>query len=208
METNYEHYKQDIDGFINGSIRSFGLHKTDYEIGSCLSLNCGDCLFSNVNNDDDGNCNARTIKWLVSEYKDPAENVDWSKVPVDTPILARDDEDIWYNRHFAKYENGKKYVFTYGCTSWSDGGNMNIIPCKHAKLANPEDCKSAFHAEEKELTKEERMEQLSAIYKDSCVKSAWKEMLEAVDEFWQSEIDDDKKDKIANMVMTLLKMEG
>lgn len=51
------------------------------------------------------------------------------------------------------------------------------------------------------------MEQLSAIYKDSCVKSAWKEMIEAVDKFWQSDIDDNKKDTIANMVMTLLRME-
>lgn len=51
------------------------------------------------------------------------------------------------------------------------------------------------------------MAQLSAIYKDSCIKSAWKEMVEAVDEFWQSDIDDEKKDKIANMIMELLKME-
>ena len=165
METNYEHYKQDIDGFINGSIRSFGLHKTDYEIGSCLSLNCGDCLFSNVNNDDDGNCNARTIKWLVSEYKDPAENVDWSKVPVDTHVLVRDrDDQPWKRRYFAKYENGKFYVFAYGRTLWGDNGEMDITPWKNIKLANPEDCKSAFQTEEKELTKEERMEQLSAIY--------------------------------------------
>lgn len=210
METNYEHYKQDIDGFINGSIRSFGLHKTDYEIGSCLSLNCGDCLFSNVNNDDDGNCNARTIKWLVSEYKDPAENVDWSKVPVDTQVLCSDDlTGTWFKGYFAKYENGVVYVFNGGRTSWS--ADYPDEECysqwSYAKLANPEDCKSAFQAEEKELTKEERMAQLSDIYKDSCVKSAWKEMVEAVDEFWQSEIDDDKKDKIANMVMTLLRME-
>ncbi len=208
METNYEHYKQDIDRFINGSVRSFGLHKTDYEIGSCLSLNCGDCLFSNVNNDDDSNCNARTIKWLVSEYKDPAENVDWSKVPVDTPVLVREtQDDEWHNRYFAYFKDGNVYTFANGVTSWSDQGSRAVTQWSYTKLANPKDCKSAFQTEEKELTKEERLEQLSAIYKDSCVKSAWKEMVEAVDEFWQSEIDDDKKDKIANMVMTLLKME-
>lgn len=208
METNYEHYKQDIDGFINGSVRSFGLHKTDYEIGSCLSLNCGDCLFSNVNNDDDSNCNARTIKWLVSEYKDPAENVDWSKVPVDTPVLVREtQDDEWHNRYFAYFKDGNVYTFANGVTSWSDQGSRAVTQWSYTKLANPKDCKSAFHQEEKELTKEERMEQLSAIYKDSCVKSAWKEMIEAVDKFWQSDIDDNKKDTIANMVMTLLRME-
>ena len=82
-----------------------------------------------------------------------------------------------------------------------------MVCWKQIKLANSEDSKSAFHSEEKELTKEERMEQLSAIYKDSCVKSAWKEMVEEVDKFWQSDIDDAKKDKIANMVMMMLKME-
>lgn len=202
METNYEHYKEVVNSvWDRGS--ALGYSMDDHKVGHCSEIDCKHCLFLN----DKNGCGCGEKRWLVSEYKDQAEDVDWSKVSVDTPVLVRNDEDIWHKRYFAKYENGKKYVFTYGRTSWSDGENMNIIPCKYAKLANPEDCKSAFHAEEKELTKEERMEQLSAIYKDSCVKSAWKEMVEAVDEFWQSEIDDDKKDKIANMVMTLLKME-
>lgn len=204
METNYEHYKKEIDElFSREQLLAFNIATN--QVCECDDIDgCEKCKF-----DTNGGygCANKFAMWLVSEYKDPAEDVDWSKVPVDTPVLVRDDEDMWHKRYFAKYENGKKYVFTYGRTSWSDGENMNIIPCKYAKLANPEDCKSAFQTEEKELTKEEKMEQLSAIYKDSCVKSAWKEMVEAVDEFWQSEIDDDKKDKIANMVMTLLKME-
>ena len=202
METNYEHYKEVVNSvWDRGS--GLGYSMDDHKVGPCSETDCKHCLFRN----DKNGCGFGEKRWLVSEYKDPAEDVDWSKVPVDTPVLVRDDEDIWRKRYFAKYENGKKYVFTYGRTSWSDGGSMNIIPCKYAKLANPEDCKSAFHQEEKELTKEERMEQLSAIYKDSCVKSAWKEMIEAVDKFWQSDIDDNKKDTIANMVMTLLRME-
>ena len=202
METNYEHYKEIIERLWDRS-NGVGYSITDNRLMTCAETSCDNCLF----NEDKNGCNAAEKRWLVSEYKDPAEDVDWSKVPVDTMVLVRDDGDIWYKRYFAKYENSAIYAFSSGGNSWSDNGRMDTTPWKYVKLANPEDCKSAFQTEEKELTKEERMEQLSAIYKDSCVKSAWKEMIETVDEFWQSDIDDDKKDKIANMVMTLLKME-
>ena len=37
---------------------------------------------------------------------------DWSKVPVDTPILVRDHESaLWRKAHFAKYKNNKIYTF-------------------------------------------------------------------------------------------------
>ena len=58
------------------------------------------------------------------------EVVDWSKVPVDTKILVanftgNDYEIVWKKRHFAKYENGKIYAWTYGATSFSvDSGDL------------------------------------------------------------------------------------
>lgn len=205
MKTNYEHYKKEIDELFTKEA-CIGFNFITNRVCECDDIDtCAECEFDT--NGGHG-CNNKFAMWLVSEYKDPAEDVDWSKVPVDTMVLVRDGEDQpWCRRYFARYENDRVYVFAYGKNSWSDNGDMDTTPWKYVKLANPEDCKSAFQTEEKELTKEERLEQLSAIYKDSCVKSAWKEMVEAVDEFWQSEIDDDKKDKIANMVMTLLKME-
>lgn len=205
METNYEHYKKRIDAIWKQK-QYISLMKSTNEIVACNECPCKECEFYN---EDTGRCENNVQEWLVSTYIDPAENVDWSKVPVDTPVLYRDDlTETWFKGYFAKYENGVIYVFNGGMTSWSaDYPEEDYCQWPYTKLANPEDCKSAFQAEEKELTKEERMAQLSDIYKDSCVKSAWKEMVEAVDEFWQSEIDDDKKDKIANMVMTLLRME-
>lgn len=207
METNYEHYKKEIDELFEKKSR-IGFNVVTNRVCECDDIDtCSKCEF-----DKNGGygCVNKFAMWLVSEYKDSAENVDWSKVPVDTQVLCSDDlTETWFKGYFAKYENGVIYVFNGGRTSWS--ADYPDEECysqwSYAKLVNPEDCKSAFHPEEKELTKEERMEQLSAIYKDSCVKSAWKEMIEAVDEFWQSDIDDEKKDKIANMVMMLLKME-
>ena len=47
------------------------------------------------------------------EYEEP--ETDWSKVEVDTPILVRDVEnENWYRRYFAKYENGKVYAWING----------------------------------------------------------------------------------------------
>ena len=206
METNYTHYKKEIDELFEKK-ETIGFDVVTNRVCACVDIDdCDKCKFTSTY--DHSHCANRFATWLVSEYKGPAEDVDWSKVPVDTQVLVRDrDDQPWNRRYFAKYENGKFYVFAFGKNSWSDNGEMDINPWKNIKLANPEDCKSAFQAEEKKLTKEERMEQLSAIYKDSCAKSAWKEMVEAVDEFWQSDIDDEKKDKIANMIMMLLRIE-
>ena len=58
---------------------------------------------------------------------------DWSKVPVDTPILVRDSEnDEWLHRHFAKFEDDYVYAWEDGRTSWS---SSDEVDWKYAKLA-------------------------------------------------------------------------
>ena len=59
----------------------------------------------------------RDLLWGVED------KIDWNKVEVDTKVLVRDRPyNEWLKRHFAKYENGKVYVFNDGRTSWSCGG--------------------------------------------------------------------------------------
>ena len=85
-------------------------------------------------------CNTLRMIWLLEEYKEPEEpEIDWSNVAVDTPILVRNDEDadLWWRRHFAKYENGQVYVWDYGSTSWTANGDTTVW--KYAKLAESED---------------------------------------------------------------------
>ena len=72
---------------------------------------------------------------IISEWTPP---VDWSKVKVDTPILVWEDNTRKYKRHFAKYENGKIYVFTSGQTSWS-AENYDTTTWKYAELAEEEE---------------------------------------------------------------------
>lgn len=62
--------------------------------------------------------------------------VDWSKVPVDTPILVRDFETSkWEKRYFAFFENGRVNAWCGGTTSWSNKNITRTISWKYAKLA-------------------------------------------------------------------------
>ena len=59
----------------------------------------------------------RDLLWNVED------EVDWDEVEVDTKVLVRNKpDDNWLKRHFAKYEDGKVYVFKNGRTNWSNEG--------------------------------------------------------------------------------------
>lgn len=96
----------------------------------CNGITCKECDL----NDDNG-CDKNFTEWCNSEYIEPP--VDWSKVPVDTPIWVRSSaDDMWYRRHFAKYENGTVYAFNFGETSWS---GCRTSCWNHAKLATDDE---------------------------------------------------------------------
>lgn len=111
--TNKEYYN---DKIIEIACQEYTIafdNKTN-KIVACNGLSCSCCKFANQ-----GSCRGALNKWLYEEYKEP--QVDWSKVKVDTPILVsnRKKDGEWYKRYFAKYENGKVYTFSDGCTSWT-----------------------------------------------------------------------------------------
>ena len=83
-------------------------------------------------------CTRGLKEWANSEYVEP--QVDWSRVPVDTPILVRDSESSeWKRRYFAKYKNNMVYAWEAGATSWSAGSPAHMTDWKYAKLAESED---------------------------------------------------------------------
>lgn len=91
---------------------------------------CDECLLNNKNEF----CSNEALNWLFTEYKEP--EVDWSKVKVDTPILVKDIlKSEWIKRYFAKYENGRVYVWKEGKTSWSAVNEHDVNLWKYAKLA-------------------------------------------------------------------------
>ena len=57
---------------------------------------------------------------LLKQIKPEEAEVDWTKVPVDTPILVKDFVNVeWDKGYFAKYESRKVHTWSDGATSWS-----------------------------------------------------------------------------------------
>ena len=78
-------------------------------------------------------CHMLQLLWLMEEYEEPEEpKIDWSKVPVDTPVLVRGCEDEeWKKMHFAECILNTVYVWEGGKTSWTTD---NTYPWEYVKL--------------------------------------------------------------------------
>lgn len=124
--TNREKYADQIlDIACNGDM--FAVNVKTQKPVNCAGIHCKDCKF----NVDVMMCGALRKAWCDAEYIEPS--IDWSKVPVDTPILVRDSkEDKWLHRHFAKFEDEFVYAWDDGQTSWS---SLASVDWKYAKLA-------------------------------------------------------------------------
>ena len=124
---NYEKYKDKIRG---------------YEFNTDGGYFCNEFIMPHILKKDncDGigceHCHILQMIWLLEEYEEPEEpKIDWSKVPVDTPVLVRGCEDEeWKKMHFAECVLNTVYVWEGGKTSWTTD---NTYPWEYAKL--PED---------------------------------------------------------------------
>ena len=103
--TNYEKYKNEIDK-ITRMGRMIAVEEKTGKITSCNQISCSQCKFDSCVCD----CDAAALAWADAEYIE--QEVDWSKVPVDTPVLISDDGTNWVKGYFAKYKDGKIYAFT------------------------------------------------------------------------------------------------
>lgn len=133
---NKEKFKDEIfEIACNGG--TLALNRHTGKITSCSVIHCADCEFK-LGASCDNECRA----WCNSEYEEP--EIDWSKVPVDTPIYVTQhliyQKDIIIPRHFARYDEnlGLIHYYTNGETSFTTSttacASKNII-----KLAREED---------------------------------------------------------------------
>ena len=133
--TNKEKYAEQIlDIACIGELLAIG--KNTMKLVPCADILCEDCYFGM---DVDKKCGDACKEWCESEYVEP--QIDWSKIPVDTPILVKDLEDgKWVNRHFARFTDNCIYAWSDGQTSWSASGNNinDVTPWRYAKLAGDE----------------------------------------------------------------------
>ena len=122
--TNREKFKDELDEML-----SVFLAVVEGKPVPCEDTDCRECDFR-------GKCPVRkncVIDWLNAEYQEPS--VDWSKVPIDTPVLASKDGKHWSRLYFAGVgDDGNPETFYAGATSWSNC-IIGHRPCKYIKLA-------------------------------------------------------------------------
>ena len=128
---NKEKYMDELMKYACEGSR-FAVLKDSGYIEKCVNVNCRVCIF-------DGNgdgCIKARMRWIEQEYEEPP--VDWTKVPVDTPILVKNTEDDdWTNRYFAEYKNETVFAWYDGATSWSSKNDK--CDWEYAKLAEREE---------------------------------------------------------------------
>lgn len=110
------------------------IDKTTMKPVPCKDILCSYCYFGfkvGIK------CNDACKEWCESEYEEPPIN--WSKIPVDTPILVKHIEnDEWRRRYFAEFKDGVVYAWKDGKTSWSSLG-LYKVDWEYAKLAEDEE---------------------------------------------------------------------
>lgn len=123
--TNREAYRDTLDTILAGVV-AIVYGKPEL----CATANCKRCLFQ----DSCGRTEHKEeiIDWLNAEYQEP--HVDWSKVPIDTPVLTSCDGERWYRRYFAGVRDGKPETYDVGATSWSVYDNRTCV-WKYMRLA-------------------------------------------------------------------------
>lgn len=128
--TNYESVEPDKVKDIFAE--AFAVNKETGEVLECFKLPCRLCLFR-------GNgCGDARRKWLDQPAFDPEKDIDWSKVPVDTPVLVWSSGNCTYNRYFSGIKDGRFATYADGLTSWSSITG-NIVYWPHCNLYRPED---------------------------------------------------------------------
>ena len=127
---NKEKYAKEI---IDISCDGYGVAKQNGHLQPCRYTACSKCDFNITLC-----CTEEIRKWANSEYKEP--EIDWNKVPVDTPIYVWDnDNGATYKRYFAGYNkiNNMIIAFDDGGTSWS---SVTTTEWDNAKIKEGIDC--------------------------------------------------------------------
>lgn len=113
--TNYEYYKEQIERATRMGGKA-AVNKDTGEVAPCSKTDCTRCLFFGNSG---RKCTEVALSWADEEYVE--FKADWSKVPVDTPVLVSSDGKRWLRRYFAKTgDEGIPLVFAEGRTSWTD----------------------------------------------------------------------------------------
>jgi hypothetical protein len=137
-ETNYEHYKDELIKLLFCGTRKEKcdfVRKNVLKIRYCydLKISCVDCL-------------KKSEKWLNQPYEEPVIEIDWARVPVDTPVYVSNNinppskyNDCRYLKIFDKAYDIPFIVWSGGKTSFTSSHENDVVHYQYCTLARPED---------------------------------------------------------------------
>ena len=131
VKTNFDHYKYEIIAMMlpTSAVRCAFIKKNVLKSIDCSPITCKEC-------------SKKFEEWLQQPYEEPVVEIDWKKVPYDTPVFVwTDDTDVHIPRYFSTYdENAERKFgcFPDGQTSFSTSVPVNSY-WRFCKLARPED---------------------------------------------------------------------
>ena len=131
-ETNYEHYKDEIiNAMIYGAVCEF---KRRY------IRKFSDCDYEN---DNCATCDKKTKEWFNAPYEEPKIEIDWEKVPENTPVYVSDADEFPnennFPRHFSAYFEGNSHPFEVWAEGKTSFTTSKVFTFKYCSLARKED---------------------------------------------------------------------
>ena len=133
-ETNYEHYKDEIikNLLIGGScqFKKEYILKPKDRIALICPCSCSECEI-------------KTKEWFNAPYEEPKIEIDWEKVPEDTPVYVSDTEKFPnennFLRHFSEYYKGDSHPFEVWAEGKTSFTTAKVLTFKYCSLARKED---------------------------------------------------------------------
>jgi hypothetical protein len=131
-ETNFEHYKDEIiKNYFWGIDRCEFKKKYILKTGSCRHLVCSEC-------------HPMVREWLDKPYEETVIEIDWSRVPVDTPVFVNNyDGKVEFRRHFKEYKDDvdcKFICYDDGRSSFTvTNSDITVSHWFNCRLAREED---------------------------------------------------------------------
>lgn len=119
------------DGLDDEGDLFFHKNNETYYFRKEMAYRCGD-LVDLTRTEDGQKYDYEEIKqggcFLKEWLTDIKEEIDWSKIPVDTKVLVWDVQTgEKFRRYFKEYRDGKFVAFSDGRTSWSIGGGIGEL---------------------------------------------------------------------------------
>lgn len=122
---NAEKFKEEIERL------DYDFALINNRITPCINAPCFKCIFH-------GDCNGKTVEWLLSEYEEPKIEPEVYNLKVDDEIEVSGTGAGWRRRHFKCIREGVVVAWNNGRTSFSASSDDDVTTWAYARIPREE----------------------------------------------------------------------